>query len=97
MGDLRLESEFSTDTSLAPFISNLSQTDVPYTFQDIKSVNQSISAGDRTVRLTADASFEKLNTNTNDSQNTIQNTVFSSSTGHLGNKILEVNAGASRK
>ena len=97
MDDLRLESEFSNDSALAPFISNLSQTDVPYTFQDVKSVNTSISAGDRTVRLTADTGFGKLNTNTNDSQSNLQSTIFSSTSSSLGNKILDVNAGASRK
>jgi hypothetical protein len=97
LDDLQLESEFSHDSTIVPFTSNLLQNSVAYTFQDLKSVNQSISAGDRTVRLTSDTGFSKLNTNTNEKQEKIQNTVFSNQGSTLGNKILDVNAGASRK
>jgi hypothetical protein len=97
LGDLQLESEFSNDSTIVPFTANLLQNNVDYTFQDLKSINQSISTGDRTVRLTSDAGFAKLNTNTNDKQDNIQNTVFSHQGSTLGNKILDVNAGASRK
>jgi hypothetical protein len=97
VSNLRPESEFSNGSTVTPFISNLAQSDLSYTFQDMKSINQSISAGDRTVRLTEDTNFSKLNTNTNERQSSIQNTVFSNAGSNLGNKILDVNAGASRK
>ena len=89
LDDLTFESEFNFNLNTSPFSSKFLENDVNYNFKDLKSVNQSLNLSDRTVRLTDNVGFSKLNLN-----NTTKESDFNS---FLGNNLLNVNKSSVNK
>ena len=89
-------SEFSFNNERNSFVNNLSQDKIEYSFQDLKSVNTSITASDRTVRNTDSLSNSKLSTNTRESGNSITDNILQENKKTLGNNISNINNSASK-
>jgi hypothetical protein len=94
---ITFDSEFNFDSQNLIFSNLLNSNEVFYDFKDLKSINQSVNASDRTVRLTDDVSLNKLNLNTGSSNSDVKNNVLNLNTGNLGNKLSDSNKASVNK
>ena len=97
LDSLHFDSEFNFNPSKAAFSNNLLSKSLTYNFKDLKSINQSVNASDRTVRLTNDVNPSGLNLNTAGTNTNIASNILTNSTNSLGNKLLEANTSSLKK